>query len=83
MTCFEENTFTLAETVYPRSFLHVKEKVDMLAEPSYWSRTPGNVFMGMCHTFQYPEPTMQVTWSHYRAANEPLRRVPVPREGSY
>ena len=61
MSCFEENTFTLAETVYPRSFLHVKEKLDMLAEPSYWSRTPGNVFMGMCHTFQYPEPTMQVT----------------------
>ena len=23
---------------------------------SYWTKTPGNVFMGMCHTFQYPEP---------------------------
>ena len=54
LTCFENNTFALNETIH-EAFLHVQEKRNML-NSSYWTKTPGNVFMGMCHTFQYPEP---------------------------
>ena len=54
LTCFEDNTYTLNETIR-EAFLHLKLKQNILTN-AYWNKTPGTVFMGMCHTFQYPDP---------------------------
>ena len=53
LDCFENNTFPLNETIH-EAFFNVGLKRNML-NTSYWRKTPGNVFMGMCHTFQFPD----------------------------
>ena len=53
LDCFENNTYALNETIH-ESFFNVALKRNML-NTTYWRKTPGIVFMGMCHTFQYPD----------------------------
>ena len=53
--CYDENTFKLNETIF-NAFHHMYKQNDVLQNSSNWNVNKGSVFMGQCHTFQYPDP---------------------------
>ena len=60
MDCFVNNTKSLADTITVA--LHDYLNIDNLYNPeynlmltrSYWQQTAANIYMGRCHTLQYP-----------------------------
>ena len=57
--CFEENTFTLNETMLGAVY-NLENKVDLLHNNSEvtWNTTASNVFYGRCYTFLYSKPIL-------------------------
>ena len=51
--CYDDNTYKLNETIV-EAYHHVEKMNDVLKNTSNWIMNKGNVFLGQCHTFQYP-----------------------------
>ena len=58
-TCFEENTFTLNETLMGAVYsLAIKQDILHNNPDATWNTTASNIYFGKCHTLQFYKPLL-------------------------